>query len=52
MYESGRLNRSVEILKIDTLTSHDKEHGAERFGYSILISLVEFKFTELEMIRT
>jgi hypothetical protein len=45
-----RLDRSVEQLKVNTLTSHDLEHMAERFGSSILISLIELKSTELEMI--
>jgi hypothetical protein len=50
--ESGRLKRSAEILKVNTLTSHDLKHEARRFEYSTLISLVNLDSTESEMIRT
>jgi hypothetical protein len=52
MNESGRLKRSAEILKVNTLTSHDLKHEARRFEYSTLISLVKLDSTESEMIRT
>ena len=47
----GRIVRA-EVLKVNTLVSHDQDHRAERFESSTLISLVELNSTELEMIRT
>jgi hypothetical protein len=38
------------MLKVNTLISHDLEHGAGRFESSTPISLVELNSTELEMI--
>ncbi|KAK2436681.1 hypothetical protein QL285_021656 [Trifolium repens] len=45
--EFGRSKCSVEILKVNELTTLDLEHGAERFKSSTLISLAELKSTGL-----
>jgi hypothetical protein len=47
MDKSKGLNCSTETPKVNTLTTHDLEHGAERFKFSTLISLAELKSTGL-----
>jgi hypothetical protein len=52
MDKSKGLNCSAETPKVNTLTTHGLEHGAEGFESSTQIPLAELKLTVLEMIRT